>query len=145
MDEQTLKNEIRTAYSSLPGAPAALVERTVLRARAIAQGREAERTLAEKSETLSAQEKTSLAAQSVVGRLMLTNEPPENAENMAERLAQEPSFASFASLPPEEMCRKLRSGAFLKNFAPKKEKAEKAEKTPLVRKKTPPVIPPTAR
>ena len=131
MDELNVKNRIAAALQE-PEVPRNLVERTVVRARAITAGRAAEQKLAEQGDNLPARESAELTARSVVGRLMLTAEPPAGADEtaMAEQLMASEKFRMMAALPAEKRLQELRSGDFLSRFRETPEPAARPEPAP---------------
>ena len=124
MEEIDIKNRMTAAFD-LPDAPKALVERTVFRAKAIEAGREAERLLESRGAQASEAEKASLTAQGIIGRLMMTNMPPEGADGkaMEEQLMGNERFRALASRPAEEILSDLRTGRFVSRFTEQPEPA----------------------
>ena len=138
MDELNVKNQIAEALRE-PEVPRNLVERTVVRARAITAGRAAEQQLAAQGDALPAREAAALTAKSVVGRLMLTAQPPDGVDEaaMTAGLMESEKFRGLAELPAEKRLQELRSGEFLARFreqpeavaAPQSVSAAKKEKS----------------
>ena len=144
MDELNLKNKIADALQA-PEVPENLLERTVVRARAITAGRAAERQLAERGAALPADEAAGLTAQSVVGRLMLTVQPPDGTDEaaMAAQLLENEKFRSLTALPAEKQLQELRSGGFLSRFRETPQTAGKPEPAPEKRREKTGPEPPT--
>ena len=135
MDELNLKNQIADALQA-PEVPADLLERTVVRARAITAGRAAERQLAERGDALPADEAAGLTAQSVVGRLMLTAQPPDGVDEavMTAQLLENEKFRRLTALPAEKQLQELHSGEFLSRFRETPPSAEKPGPAPEKRR-----------
>lgn len=116
MSDMTIKEKLTAALRE-PPAPPGLVEQTVVRAQAIVAGREAEQQL-ESDSTLSRAEQVKLAAQSVVGRLMLKQPPPTNAtaDTMCRQLQENEAFCRLADQPPKALLAEVRNGAFLRKL-----------------------------
>ena len=145
MDERNLKNQIADALQA-PEVPENLLERTIVRARAITAGRAAERQLAECGDALPADEAAGLTAQSVVGRLMLTVQPPDGVDEaaMTAQLLENEKFRSLTALPAEKQLQELHGGGFLSRFRETPPRAEKPEPVPEKRReKTGPEPPST--
>ena len=144
MDELNLKNKIADALQA-PEVPENLLERTVVRTRAITAGRAAERQLAERGDALPADEAAGLTAQSVVGRLMLTVQPPDGVDEaaMTAQLLENEKFRSLAALPAEKRLQELHSGEFLSRFRETPPSAEKPEPLPEKRREKTGLEPPS--
>ncbi|MBQ0037376.1 MAG: hypothetical protein KBS74_01755 [Clostridiales bacterium] len=148
MDEMTIKEKMVAALNE-PPVPQSLVERTAVRAQALVAGREAEHRLRE-GDVLSDAERLYLAAQSTIGHLMMTREPPENATNrgMLQQLMENEKFRVLADCPPNRFLAELNNGTLLRKLssqmAAKKENGVITEKTPIglhaVRKKSNPIL-----
>lgn len=141
MSEATIKQKLADALQE-PGAGAALVARTVTRARALTEGREAERLLAQQSGP--GPETAALTAKALVGRLMLTNEPPDGVtpEQMTAQLLADPRFAGMEKAEPARILNELKSGALIRSFAPEEptrspHPEDPQRKAPLLEKPTP--------
>ena len=112
-------SEIRKKFEEAldePKVSTDFVETMVTRANAITAGREAEKKLAG---ALTPEEKCLYTAQSVVGRLMMTNKPPRGAtvEGMTEQLEKSDKFRSMVGKTPD-ILGELRNGSFIRKFAP---------------------------
>jgi hypothetical protein len=112
MDEKTMKNTIIAAMNE-PRPPEALVESTVVRAKAVVMGRRAEVRLESEEPTLPLGKRIELAAQSLIGRLaQVTALPGQIApETMAAQLAQQPRFAQVVE--SGSVLPRIRSGELL--------------------------------
>lgn len=111
MDDATIKNKISRALSE-PHAPQRLVERTIVRVRAIEAGREAEAALAALGSAAPTEHTRALAARGAVGRLMASNAPPEGAgiEQLERQLAALPAFRALTDRPADQVLQDLQSG-----------------------------------
>lgn len=130
MDEMTVKNRITEAVRE-PPAPEALIQRTILRAKAITAGRRAEEQLETGEKDLSGARRRELAATSLIGRLAAVADLPEGVrpEQMAARLAEEPRFVR--AVESGNVLSRLKSGELL-NAAlqpPKRREAPAPEKS----------------
>lgn len=107
-----------------PSVSPAFVNRMIARVNAITRGREAEAKLLSHG-FASEEEKISLAAESVVGRLMLTGKPPANVpvSELAGELSRYESFRAAASVPPEKIVADLNNGILIRTTAEKERKA----------------------
>ena len=118
MDDRTIRNKITAAVQE-PAAPEALIRRNIVRAQALRAGREAEEKLAQSDETLPREEKELLAAQSLLGRLMLSNLPIEGvtAEALTERIRKAEYFRKEADRPTEQLLSDLQNGKMIRRMA----------------------------
>ena len=107
-----------------PPVPEKLLERTLILARTVRQGREAEKRLAESPPR---SEKEQLAAQSILGRLFCGQFPPEgaNPEKLAEELRGKEEFRRAVEQPADALLSDLQDGRLLRSLAAKRAKAEK--------------------
>ena len=115
MDDLTIRNKLEEALRE-PSAPPGLVERTVARAELLTRGREAERELAGGA---GEERRELLAAQALLGRVMLTNRPPEgkSAQELTGELLQSERFrAAVAGRPAAELLSGMRTGRLLRSF-----------------------------
>ena len=141
MDDRQIKEKIEQAMYA-PDVPQSLVERTAVRAKAITEGREAERQMAQMgSERLSGYPE--LAAKSVLGRLMLFRQPPKGAtfEKMVSELSGNEMFRENIDSPADSFLADLQSGRAFSRFNPQPKKAAEAAKPermkPVVDKQIP--------
>lgn len=113
MDEITIKAKISRAMNE-PRAPQSLVERTVVRVRAIEAGREAEAALEALGSAPPTEQSRTLAARAAVGRLMTAHKPPEGAgiEQLERQLVQLPAFRALTDHPADQILADLKSGKF---------------------------------
>ena len=146
MANEMIKNRI-AAEMQEPSAPEELVRRTIVRAQAISAGRNAEEKLAQAGKALSHEEKEQLAAQSLLGRLMLSSLPPEgvSAEKLTAGLRGRKDIREALSKPTDELLSELESGKLIRSLAAKgraragrkpaekalSDKQEKERKTPV--------------
>lgn len=121
MNEVLYKKRVAAAIRE-PRAPNALVERTVTRGQCLVEGRAAQRRLAELKGTPPNRELQRLAAQSVVGQLMYTSEPPQSVsgQEMVEALLQNEDFLQALTRPPDELLQALRTGELLRDLTGEK-------------------------
>ena len=112
MDERTVKNKIVAAMNE-PQPPETLVESTVVRAKAVVMGRQAETRLESEESMLPLDKRIELAAQSLIGRLALVTALPVQftPEAMAAQLAQQPRFAQVVE--NGSVLPRIRSGELL--------------------------------
>ncbi len=135
MNDMKIQNKMAQALQE-PSPPESLVSRTIVRAQALVEGRQAERRLAEGS--FDAEEKAQLAAQRLVGRVMLPNVPPEGASValMKDQLLENKEFRQMTERPAEQLLSELQTGRMIRSLGEQKYfRAEK--KTPAVEKKQP--------
>lgn len=116
MDDKQIREKLGEALKA-PSPPQELVERTVERAKAITAGREAEKKLSLQE---GGRADPHLAAQSVVGRLMMVRQPPNgaSAEAMASQLEQNPDFRTAVDCPAKQLLEELQSGRVMQRFQP---------------------------
>ena len=120
MANEMIKNRITDAMQE-PSAPEELVRRTIVRAQALVAGRDAEEKLARTGKTLSHEEKEQLAAQSLLGRLMLSSLPPEgvSAEKLTAELRGREDIREALSKPTDELLSELKNGKLIRSLAAK--------------------------
>lgn len=137
MDDLNLKEKIINAMAE-PRAPDALVERTVQRVKAIETGRMAEEQLREKSGKLQPEARTTLAAESMVGRLMQQMPPPDGVTGaqMARQLKEQPRFRELVE-SDADLLNGLTSGRLLKKLGAMKETVRETEITPVIKNDKP--------
>lgn len=99
-----------------PNVSEEFVETMVVRANAITNGREAEKLLSEGGLTQS--KKIELAAESVVGRMMINTKPPKgvSASAMTKQLSSVPKFREEVEKSGDELVHELKNGDFIKKF-----------------------------
>ncbi len=146
MDNMTIKNRITDTMQE-PPAPEALIRRNIVRAQALVAGRDAEEKLVRAGKTLSHEEKEQLAAQSLLGRLMLGSLPPEgvSAEKLTAELRGREDIREAFSKPTDVLLSELKNGRLIRSLAAKEraragkrpeerapgDKREKERKTPV--------------
>lgn len=146
MANEMIKNRI-AAEMQEPSAPEELVRRTIVRAQALSAGRNAEEKLAQAGKMLSHEEKEQLAAQSLLGRLMLSSLPPEgvSAEKLTAELRGREDIRAALSKPTDVLLSELKNGKLIRSLAAKRraragkkpeekalsDKQEKERKTPV--------------
>lgn len=110
MDEMKFKSRLTEALGE-PAVPSALVEKTVAWVKIMEKGAAAENRLRE-GQTPSAEEKASLLADSILGRLARSGAiPPEaNAGALKERLMHNEKFQSLSRQDPKNILAGLSSG-----------------------------------
>ena len=135
-NEELMKNKIADAMRE-PSAPEALVRRNIVRAKAITAGRNAEAKLAQAGELLSKEEKEQLAAESLLGRLMLSNLPRDgtSAEELTAELRSREDIRKALDQPTDVLLSDLSSGKLIRSLASKNpvraaEKAATIKQTP---------------
>ena len=139
MNEMTIKSRLAEALQE-PSPPADLIDRTVVRVRALVDGRNAEQRL--DSEAVSPEERLELAAQSTVGRLMARSAPPNGvtAEAMAGQLLADAEFRTLADRPQKELASMVKSGRMVSELAHRhtaSHKAASAAAAPVKQQKAP--------
>ena len=139
MANEMIKNRI-AAEMQEPSAPEELVRRNIVRAQALRAGRSAEEKLAQAGETLPHEEKEQLAAQSLLGRLMLSSLPPEgvSAEKLTAELRNREDIRAALSKPTDVLLSELKSGKLIRSLAAKgrARAGKKPEEKTLGQKKT---------
>ena len=112
MDEKTLKESIQKVYFD-PRAPEELIQKVVLRAKAVTMGREAQKQL----ETAPAEKVGELASRALIGQLATLTELPKNTqpEQLAQQLQQEPAF--LAALRGGHVARRIQNGELMQQVA----------------------------
>ena len=120
MDNMTIKNRMTVAMQE-PSAPEALIRRNIVRAQALVAGQDAEEKLARAGKTLPREEKEQLAAQSLLGRLMLSSLPPEgvSAEKLTAELRGRENVREALSKPTDVLLSELESGKLVRSLAAK--------------------------
>lgn len=118
MNEGRFKEKL-TAAMAEPAAPQSLIRKTIVRIEAVRSGAAAEAALESRGEGISAAERRSLAAQSVVGRLMQSVAPPEGVtcEMMTKQLTESPAFQKLTEVPAERLLADLRHGRINQQLA----------------------------
>lgn len=127
MADKTIKNRIMDAMQE-PSAPEELVRRTIVRAQLLRAGRNAEEKLAQTGKMLPHEEREQLAAQSLLGRLMLSSLPPEgvSAEKLTAELHSREDIRAALSKPTDVLLSELESGKLIRSLAAKgRARAEK--------------------
>lgn len=129
-NDEMIKNKIADAMRE-PSAPEALIRRNIVRAKAITAGRNAEEKLAQAGESLSKEEKEQLAAESLLGRLMLSSLPREgiSAEQLTAELRGREEIRKALDQPADVLLSELNSGKLIRSLAAK-ELAKAGEKSP---------------
>lgn len=117
-----ITNESRARFAAALGEPAVpkeLVERMVVRAKAIVTGREAEKCLEDTSTAITDKEKLDLAAQSIVGRMMQHQNPPKNVSGamLAESLKKQDAFIKLASCDRTKLIDTIKNGDVFRSLA----------------------------
>lgn len=114
MNETTIKNKIVGALGEVC-APKDLVERMAVRATSIVNGRKAEQQL---SEMGSAHPDSLVVAQCVVGRLMMSIDPPNgiSVETMTKSLVQNQKFCQLSDAPASELLNELKTGRLIREL-----------------------------
>ena len=120
-NDEMIKNKIADAMRE-PSAPEALIRRNIVRAKAITAGRNAEEKLAQAGESLSKEEKEQLAAESLLGRLMLSNLPRDgiSAEELTSELRSREDIRIALDQPADVLLSELNSGNLIRLLAAKK-------------------------
>ena len=122
MDEKAIKEKIQEAYHE-PRAPEELIEKVVLRSRAVALGVKAQKEL----ENDPAVEKlAALASRVLIGQLAAVSELPKGTqpEQLARQLEQHPAFA--AGLRGGNVVARLNSGRLLQQITGQAPTADQA-------------------
>lgn len=145
MDDITIKAKISRALDE-PHAPQRLVERTVVRVRAIEAGREAEAALEALGSAPPTEQSRTLAARAAVGRLMTAHMPPEGAgiEQLERQLVQLPAFRALTDRPADQVLADLQSSkltAQLAKSAPARPAARQSARPQPLRKDPTPRLP----
>ena len=130
MSEMEFKEKLSTAMAE-PAVPPKLVDDTVKRVQTLLKGREAEKRLAAE-ETLSAKEKTSLAADGILGQLAGSGKLPLGADTVAlkQQLLQNERFAQLMRQSPRSIAGGLESGELMKSMTQKPVKTAPPVKRP---------------
>ena len=111
MDEYVIKQKIQNAFSE-PRAPEDLVQRVILRAKAVTMGAQAQKQL----ETASEAERGELASRALIGQLAAVSELPMGTqpEELARQLEEQPAFQ--AALRGGNVARRLQSGELMQQI-----------------------------
>lgn len=111
MDEYVIKQKIQNAFSE-PRAPEDLVQRVILRAKAVTMGAQAQKQL----ETASEAERGELASRALIGQLATVSELPMGMqpEELAHQLEEQPAFQ--AALRGGNLPQRLKSGELLRQI-----------------------------
>ena len=122
MNELTYRKIVAAAIRE-PDVPGTLVERTKVRSRGIVDGRAAQQRLAALKEAPPGEELQRLAAQCIVGQLMLETLPPEgvSCQMMIDQLMQQAAFQQCVTQPAETLLRSVQSGELLERLASSEE------------------------
>lgn len=113
-----MNEEIRTKLEQAlnePAAPEALVTKTIRRCKLVSAGRRAEEALAAKGNAVGVQERRTLAADGILGRMALQREVPEALST--QRLVQEEGFCRLADRPAEQLLAGLQKGTIFREIA----------------------------
>lgn len=111
MDEYVVQQKIQKALME-PHAPEALIQKVILRAKAVTMGVDAQKQL----ETAPAEQQGYLVSRVLIGQLAAVSELPEGAqpEQLAQQLEQAPAFA--AAMRGGNIARRLQSGELLQQI-----------------------------
>jgi hypothetical protein len=112
MDENAVKEKVQKVYFE-PRAPEELIQKVVLRAKAVTMGLEARKQL----ETAPAERVGELASRALIGQLATLTELPKNTqpEQLAQQLQQEPAFV--AALRGGHVARRIQNGELMQQVA----------------------------
>lgn len=112
MDESVIKQKIQNA-SFEPRAPEDLIQRVILRAKAVTMGTQAQKQL----ETAPAEQLGELASRALIGQLAAVSELPQDTqpEQLAQQLAQQPAFRT--AIHGGNLPQRLKSGELLRQIA----------------------------
>lgn len=113
MNEE-IKTKLQQALNE-PAVPEELISRTIRRCQMVTASRRAEETLALKGNAISVEERRSLAAESILGRLAQQNEVPEQLN--VQRLVKDPRFCRVVDRPADQLLKGLREGTILRELA----------------------------
>lgn len=119
MDENAVKEKVQKVYFE-PRAPEELIQKVVLRAKAVTMGLEARKQL----ETAPAERVGELASRALIGQLATLTELPKNTqpEQLAQQLQQEPAF--LAALRGGHVARRIQNGELMQQVAGRAPAAE---------------------
>ena len=111
MDEYVVQQKIQKAFQE-PHAPEELVQKVILRAKAVSMGVDAQKQL----ETAPAEKVAQLASRAVIGQLAAVSELPSGVqpEQLAQQLEQAPAFV--AALRGGNVARRVSSGELIRQI-----------------------------
>ena len=111
MDEYVVRQKIQKAFQE-PRAPEELVQKVILRAKAVSMGVDAQKQL----ETAPAEKVAQLASRAVIGQLAAVSELPSGVqpEQLAQQLEQAPAFV--AALRGGNVARRVSSGELIRQI-----------------------------
>ena len=111
MDEYVVQQKIQKALME-PHAPEALIQKVILRTKAVTMGVNAQKQL----ETAPAEQHGDLASRVLIGQLAAVSELPEGTqpEQLAQQLQQAPAFQ--AALRGGNIARRLQSGELMQQI-----------------------------
>ena len=126
MDEYVIKQKIQEAYFQ-PRPPEELVQRVILRAKAVTMGTQAQTLL----ETAPAEKVGQLASRALIGKLALVSDLPKDAdpEQLAHQLEQQPAFR--AALRGGNIVGRLNSGDLLRQVTGQSSQTEQESSAPV--------------
>ena len=135
MDEYVMKQKIQMACIE-PRAPEGLIQRVLLRAKAVVMGVAAQKQL----ETAPAENVAQLASRVLIGQLAAATQLPEGAqpEQMARQLEEQPAFRS--ALRGGNVAQRLGNGELLQQLTGQTPAAEAIEPEISVPKKEGPFM-----
>lgn len=135
MDEYVIKQKIQKSFFE-PRAPEELIQRAILRSKAVTMGVQAQKQL----ETAPAEKFGGLVSHVIVSQLAVMSELPKGVrpEQLAQQLEQQPAFQ--AALHGGNVIQRLNSGELLRQIADQKPAAEPTEPEISVPKKQGPVM-----
>lgn len=112
MNEQ-IKIKIEKALNE-PSVPEELVTRTIRRCQLVTAGRKAEETLETKGDAVTDEERRTLAADSILGRLASQNDVPEALNT--QRLIRDDRFCRLADRPAGKFLSDVRQGRIFREI-----------------------------
>ena len=128
MDDKTVKEKIARAMQE-PSPPARLVETTVRRAQLIAAGRRAENSI----RTAPPEQRAGLLADSVLGRLALTDRRvAELSGDPRAGLMENERFRALTGRPPDELLRGLKNGSLMRELGTDPVKLQQQQQPPVL-------------
>ena len=132
MDEYVMKQKIQKAYSE-PRAPEELIEKVILRAKAVTMGVNAFKQL----ENAPAERVAALTSRVLIGQLAAVSELPKGAqpESLARKLEQESAF--IAALRGGNITRRLNSGELMRQVIGREPEAEQPPQVSSIQKNGP--------
>ena len=121
MDEYVIKQKIQRAFLE-PRAPEELIQKVILRAKAVVMGTQAQKQL----ESAPAENIGQLASRALIGQLAMVSELPQGTqpEALARQLQEEPAFQS--ALRGGNVASRLNSGELIRQVAGQSLPAEQA-------------------